>query len=203
MSEDEFAEPRAIASLIDGLSCPWGIGGGWAIDLFLGTKTRDHSDVDVAILRRDQALVRGRLGENWTFDVVIPPVSSVNRRQWVSGEYLEPPLHEIHGRSNAQLIELLLNEAEGEDWVFRRDSRVRRPLASVFLPSAVGMPAIAPDVALLFKAKDPRDHDVADLRAAMPKLTGEQVEWLRDAVLTAHPASRFAEMLARRAPSRS
>jgi hypothetical protein len=30
---------------------PWGVGGGWAIDLFIGRKTRPHANVDIAILR--------------------------------------------------------------------------------------------------------------------------------------------------------
>ncbi len=40
---------------------PWWIAGGWAIDLHLGHQSREHGDLDVLVLRRDQALVREHL----------------------------------------------------------------------------------------------------------------------------------------------
>ena len=39
------------------------IAGGWAIDLFLGRQTRPHHDLDIQILRRDQAALRGLLAD--------------------------------------------------------------------------------------------------------------------------------------------
>ena len=46
--------PPAKAAAI--APAPWFIAGGWAIDLFLGRKTREHADVDFALSRLDQDL---------------------------------------------------------------------------------------------------------------------------------------------------
>ncbi|HEX5563842.1 MAG TPA: hypothetical protein VFX34_02680, partial [Sporosarcina sp.] len=45
---------------------PWGVAGGWAIDLFLGNQTREHSDIEIAILREDQHRMKNSLAD-WSF----------------------------------------------------------------------------------------------------------------------------------------
>ena len=47
-------QPKEVARFFSTLTVPWWIAGGWALDLFLGEQTRDHEDIDVQILRRDQ-----------------------------------------------------------------------------------------------------------------------------------------------------
>ena len=47
------------------MAAPWWVAGGWAIDLTLGHQTRKHEDLDVLVLRRDQAWVREEL-LGWT-----------------------------------------------------------------------------------------------------------------------------------------
>jgi hypothetical protein len=37
-----------------GFDAPWWIAGGWALDLWIGSESRPHRDLDVAILRGDQ-----------------------------------------------------------------------------------------------------------------------------------------------------
>lgn len=56
---------------MEGFSRPWFVAGGWAIDLFLDRVTREHSDIEIAVLREDQlALQRHLVG--WQFTKVIP-----------------------------------------------------------------------------------------------------------------------------------
>jgi Aminoglycoside-2''-adenylyltransferase len=50
---------HAVGSLLSGLTVPWWITGGWAIDLAVGHVTRDHSDVNVMMLERDEHALRG------------------------------------------------------------------------------------------------------------------------------------------------
>lgn len=50
--------PEQVAELFSDLPEKWWIAGGWAIDLFLGEQTREHEDVDVAILRKDEVAFR-------------------------------------------------------------------------------------------------------------------------------------------------
>jgi hypothetical protein len=51
-----------VAALMHGFNAPWGIAGGWALDLFVGRESRAHADIDVALLRRDQQRLRALLG---------------------------------------------------------------------------------------------------------------------------------------------
>ncbi len=50
---------HAVGSLLYGLTVPWWITGGWAIDLAAGHVTRDHADVNVMMLERDGHALRG------------------------------------------------------------------------------------------------------------------------------------------------
>ena len=56
--------PAQVSRLFYGERKPWWIAGGWAIDLFLGKVTREHEDVDVAILRIDEKAFRTYL-KSW------------------------------------------------------------------------------------------------------------------------------------------
>jgi len=89
-------------------------------------------------------------------------------------------------------FELLLNERDGDDWVFRRDARVRRPAWALDDVTAEGIPFLPPEVVFLFKAKrdEPRDRD--DLRATLPRMGAARRRWLRDALDVAHPGHAWA-----------
>ena len=45
--------PEDVRSELRDLHCPWWICGGWAIDLWLGHRTRDHADTDIGCFRPD------------------------------------------------------------------------------------------------------------------------------------------------------
>jgi Aminoglycoside-2''-adenylyltransferase len=57
-----FGPVHAVGSLLSGLAVPWWITGGWAIDLAVGHVTRDHADVNVMMLERDEHALRGLTG---------------------------------------------------------------------------------------------------------------------------------------------
>jgi Aminoglycoside-2''-adenylyltransferase len=191
-----FDEPLRIAGLLEGIDATWWIAGGWAIDLALGRVTRTHSDVDVADLRRDQATLPNHLGARWSFLVVVPRSGALVRRPWENGERLKLPLQEVHAeRGSWERVELLLQEASGGQWVYRRDARIRRPLSQIGGQSRYEIPAFAPEIALLYKAKAPRPRDVADLMASLPTLESDRLGWLRGAIELAHPDSPFLASL--------
>lgn len=161
-----------------GYAAPWAIAGGWAIDLALGSVSRVHADVDLAVFRDDQRVLREHLAEwRWEYvdDGVLVP--------WGKDQWLALPVHELYATSaGGSRIEILLNERDGDDWLFRRDPRVRLPLVRAIVTSASGLPAFAPEVALLYKSKDPRATDEADFAAAVPRLDASARQWLRDAL---------------------
>jgi hypothetical protein len=171
---------RALAPMVD-CPAPWWVVGGWAIDLFLGRITRAHHDVDIAILRRDQMAVQQHL-TGWSLRWV-EPRSGGQFHPWQPGEQLPWPVHEIHGtHSDGATIELLLNEAVDEIWHFRRDQRIARPLARVGRATAQGIPFLAPEVVLLYKAQENRLLDQADFTNVRDALDPEQRSWLAEAL---------------------
>jgi hypothetical protein len=177
------------------LRTEWFVAGGWAIDLFLGERTRDHEDVDIAIARDQQSLAR-RLMPGWNYQKVVPRGEGLVREHWPEDEWLSLPVHEIHAESaGGSHLEFLLLERHGDDWVYRRDSRVTLPWRQLAVRSGLGVTALAPEVVLLFKAKGRRERDQADFDVALPRLNGRRRVWLRVALEVAHPEHRWINAL--------
>jgi hypothetical protein len=191
MEPSPLTDPAAVAALMAGFPAPWCMAGGWAIDLFLGRETRPHPDVDVAVFRADQAALRAHLPD-WLFRKAVGGALV----EWPEGERLELPVHEVHARSpSGASLEFLLNERAGDDWVFRRDARIRCPADRVIARDAAGVPYLCPAVVLLYKAKAPRPADEQDFDSVRAALPAAQREWLRDALAAAHPDHAWLDRL--------
>lgn len=177
--------PHEAAKLLDRLAAPWWIAGGWAIDLFMGRRTRDHEDLDVGVLLRDQLAVQAAL-PGWDLHSAGGGVL----RPWPPGEDLPLDVHDVWCRpapDEPWALQFTLNEAEGEDWLFRRDPGVRRPLGEIVLRDRDGLPFLAPEVQLLFKSKQPRPKDEADFAAVLPYLDEGRRGWLAEALARVQP----------------
>jgi len=183
-NEIEGADLFRAAKIMHGFRGRWGIAGGWAIDLFVGRQTRPHADIDVAILRDDQAHLRDRLT-----DARVEKVVDGQLVRWDPAERLELPIHEIHATwPDGFHLELLLNEwdsASGE-WIFRRDPRIRCPVDTAFAMGR-GLPRLAPEVVLLYKSKGSEAKDDADFAAAFGLMAPELRQWLSYALTMTRP----------------
>ena len=162
-----------------------GGGGGYAIELAAGRPVRGHDDIDVLILRRDQAGVLRALSlwELWAAD---PPG---HLRPWVPGEILPAAVHDVWCRPRGRgtwHLQLMLDESEGDQWVSRHSPCIRLPIADLGCRSPDGIPYLAPEVQLLYKARAPRSKDEVDLEAALPLLSPRQRAWLAAALRTAY-----------------
>ena len=185
----EKLSPLALRGLLRNLGVPWWVAGGWAIDLFLGHETRDHRDIDVALLRRDQAGLVSRL-PGWEFRYV---TAHDTHAPW-HGEQLALPIHGIWARrsgapAGAWTCEFLLNEATRWEWVYRRHDAVRRPLSEIG-SDRDGVPYLRPEIVLLFKSTDLSTTNEADFAAALPVLDPAARRWLArslDACRPGHP----------------
>ena len=71
----------------------WGLGGGYAVEQFLGASIRDHDDVDIVIFRDEQIAAQQYLA-GWELYAADPPGTL---RQWNAGEYLPFGIHDIWG----------------------------------------------------------------------------------------------------------
>lgn len=65
-------------------------------------------------------------------------------------------------------LQLMLDEAAGEDWIARRDPRIRRPIGSLTAATAQNIPFMTPEVILFYKANAPRTKDVLNLAMVWP-----------------------------------
>jgi len=174
----------------------WWIAGGWAIDLWLGRQSRPHVDLDVAVLRSDQYQVQQHLQHRgWDLRVAVAPGVLA---PWEAGQPLGPGTHAAWcrpGPSSRWAFELLFNDDDGDDWLFRRDHRIRRPLRQLGMTTPSGIPHLRPEVVLLYKAKQQRPSDQADLRVALPRLSLAGREWLADAIDLVHPDHPWTALL--------
>lgn len=178
MNEWKRLEPRDAAELMRGYERPWWVGGGWALDLYLGRSTREHADLDVVVLRDDQLAAREHFAA-WDLHV-----AHEGRLTPWTGERLELPLHTLWARSAEKgpwELELLLMESSDGVWSFRRDPLVTLELSRLGLLRD-GIPYLAPEVPLLYKSKDPRERDDADFAEVLPELGPERRAWLAAAI---------------------
>lgn len=188
--------PERTAKLFQDHPENWWIAGGWATDLFLGEQTREHEDVDVAILRSDEQSFRARL-QDWELWPG-PGNSQLEDNPIALGERLAPDRKVIWCRPSATsqwAFEFLLNKNDGEEWVFKRDDRIRRPIADIGNISPDGIPYLNPEIVLLYKAKNLRGRDEHDFQQVLPKLGDDARSWLGDSLRIVHPDHPWVESL--------
>ncbi len=177
--------PEQAGTLFHSLRAPWWIAGGWALDLFAGRLTRDHADLDVEVLRRDQIEVRRCLA-GWDLHTAANGVL----QPWPPSEPLGDEIQSIWCRptpSAPWALQIMFAETRGGDWVYRRLSTITRPLGEVGLRTPDGLPYLAPEIQLLYKAKSPRPKDDADFSMVLPLLSQAQWRWLARTLTEAHP----------------
>ncbi|MFC7625306.1 nucleotidyltransferase domain-containing protein [Microlunatus sp. GCM10028923] len=180
---DERDLLRAV-SILDGFPGSWWVTGGWAIDLACPAPVRDHSDVDL-LVRDDEAdllwdHLRGR-------DPVIEHPHSRVRRDWRRGDVLTagPDTIVLDGFPGLQI---LVGRFEGDVWIFPRGSgRIRRPVGLMTRYGRHGLPIQAPEVVLLFKARDRLAKNDLDFSAVADLLDDEQRAWLRPVIARRTP----------------
>ena len=177
-----FGPVLDVRSLLSDLTVPYWIAGGWAIDLAVGRVTRDHADVDIMLLERDEHALRTDLTQ-----VDIQLISRDGQpgpwpagRRLLAGPGPGPDRLVLHGRNLPLPAEVLLASAVGASWVYYRGARcISRPLADV-TRRRDGIPFLAPEVVLLFKSRSKSDKDQRDVETAMPVLSAGQRSWLQD-----------------------
>jgi hypothetical protein len=174
-----------VAARFAAITPPWWVAGGYALELAAGRRWREHGDIDVLLLRRDQLAAQQALA-GWQWWAAEP---SGTLRRWLAGQLLPADVHDIWcrpGDDEPWRIQVMLDESDGADWVSRRDRRIRRPIASLGCVSPGGIPYLCPEIQLFYKAKRPRPKDEADFTAVLPLLTGDQRRWLHDAIVQAY-----------------
>jgi hypothetical protein len=176
--------PAEVAHRLTGTTTPWYVAGGWALDLFRGGKTREHGDVEIAVPAARFPEVRTRF-PGYVFDVVgtaqiwenaTPEALAATHQTWLrdpaTGNYLLDVFREPH---------------DGDTWICRRDETIRLPYADIIRHTPDGIPYLAPELVLLFKAKHARPKDQADFDGTVPHLTPAQRGTLAELLARVHP----------------
>ncbi|MFD5087186.1 nucleotidyltransferase domain-containing protein [Kitasatospora sp. NPDC058406] len=175
--------PTEVAARLAGVSAPWCVAGGWAVDLFRGERTRRHDDLEIAVPAARFPEIRARF-DAFAFDVVAsgrlweltPEVAGLSHQTWLrdpaTGDFLVDVFREPH---------------DGPTWICRRDPSIRLPYTAVVRRTVDGIPYLAPELALLFKAKAARPKDRHDFAGALPLMDGAQRQTLAALLTRVHP----------------
>jgi Aminoglycoside-2''-adenylyltransferase len=180
--------PIEVAHHLTGIATPWCVAAGWALDLFRGTQTRKHGDIEIAIPAARFAEVRDRF-PTFAFDAVssgriwenaAPEVLAATHQTWLrdpaTGNYLLDVFREPH---------------DGDTWICRRDETIRLPYGDIIHHTPDGIPYLAPELVLLFKAKHARPKDQTDFDDTVPHMTARQRETLAELLARVHPNHRW------------
>src|SRR5262249_44254684 len=156
-----------------------------------------HADVEIGVYRRDQReLYRHMRG--WSLDKAVQGTDGGQWVRWEPDEDLRLPVHQVRAQRadvECREIEFFLNERSETDWLSRRHPGLTRALDRVAVMSSLGIPILAPEIQLLFKAKQTREKDQADFDRVIPLLNSMQRNWLADALRTYHADHRWLKAL--------
>lgn len=188
-------DPVEVRRLFADYGRPWWIAGGWAIDMSLGRKTREHQDVDVAVRRADQLAVQSRLRgwELFLANVVLTP--------WLPGEEAPSDTCDVWCRpagSTSWAFQLMLDPSTDDTWICRRNPTITRPMSAAVRRTGDGIPFLAPELQLLMKAKRCEGRDEADFANVADTLDDEARAWLARALERIHPGHHWLDALAAR-----
>ncbi|MFF6875673.1 nucleotidyltransferase domain-containing protein [Streptomyces sp. NPDC012474] len=176
--------PSEVAQQLAGIGTPWCVAAGWALDLFRGRQTRAHGDMEIAIPAASFPEVRyrfpgyvfdaagsGRIWEDATPEVLVA-VHQTWLRDPATGNYLLDVFREPH---------------DGDTWICRRDERIRLPYSDIIHHTQDGIPHLAPELVLLFKAKHARRKDQSDFDETVPHMSPAQRSTLAELLDRVHP----------------
>jgi len=156
--------PSEVARRLAGVAAPWCVAAGWALELFRGTRTREHGDIEIAIPAATY--------QTWLRDPR-------------SGDYLLDVFREPH---------------DGEAWICRHDDTIRLPYSEIIQRTSDGIPYLAPELVLLFKAKHVRPKDQSDFDETIPYLSRTQLTALAGFLARPYPRHHWLDRLDRLDP---
>ena len=81
---------------------------------------------------------------------------------------------------------MIMDEIEGA-WVYRKNHKINSPKTSVFSCFKDDVPALKPEIQLLYKSKNPREKDELDFSKTIPTLEKDQRRWLSDCLQLCYP----------------
>ena len=167
---------------MDKFGYPWFVAGGWAIDLFLNRETRVHEDIEIGIFRKNQMQLYKYFGNQKKYFIDNRNKFGKHEKHEWNKEYLQLPIHELYSRCDGLEIEILLNERENEQWIYRRNNKVRLDIEKAILFNVDKIPFLSPEIVILYKSKDIREKDITDINNTIGSMNKAQISWLIDSI---------------------
>lgn len=168
----------------------WCVAGGWAIDFYLNKVTREHEDFEIILLRADQDLYFPKLKSHCPQKIFTgegePKLINWNG-ELIEDEVIQLRLNAVHSSEGLKEFDILLTPSQDSEWICRRDESIKISLDSVRIFTISGIPVLAPDLVLLFKAKYLRDKDRNDFKSVLPSLDDELKKRLKNNLVKIHP----------------
>jgi hypothetical protein len=175
--------PSEAAERLAGVATPWCVAAGWAVDLHVGRPTREHSDLEIAVPSAGFGEIAGRFPELAFYAAGDGQVAPATPTAMAS-------VHQTWAWDTAAEVwrfDVFREPHDGDLWISRRNKTLIRPYAEIVRTSNEGIPYLAPEVVLLFKAKHRRAKDETDYAVLSPLLTTTERAWLNGALEVVHP----------------
>jgi len=190
---------------------PWAVCGGFALDLFLNKNIRTHSDIDICVFERDRdCVLQYMLDADWTVyefrgqgkvRLLGANTPSDPGRNFMclkddcdivkfypceeDGQLYHQFFHT--GMKKFYYLEFLFNRVHGEYLVLDQEKGLRRKLSQAILVRN-GIPYLAPEIALLYKASNAEKTDYQfDFEQVFPHLSDNQKAWFVHGLKTLYP----------------
>ncbi|WP_163508450.1 hypothetical protein [Fodinicola acaciae] len=183
--------PAEVADRLAGVATPWYVAAGWSIELFTG-RLRRHDDLEIAVPAAGFAELRERFAGcalDAPIDGRVFPDATEDELARTHQTWVRDP------ETGHYLVDIFREPHDADTWICRRDERIRRPYADIIRHTPDGVPYLAAEVALLFKAKATRPKDDDDFAAALPLLTAKQRETLAGWLDLVHPGHPWRAQL--------
>lgn len=179
----ESWHPRTVAQRLGGVTVSWYVAGGWALDLFRGEQSREHADLEIAVPSTRFAEIAERFDECDFYvvgngEAVAPTAAAMSTYHQTWG---------LSRHSGRWCLDIFREPHDGDLWICRRDDAIRRAYAEIIQHDADGIPYLAPEYVLLFKAKSDREKDRADLDGVLPLLKADRRRRLSELLDRLHP----------------
>lgn len=199
------------SSFLSNLNVLWAFCGGYALDLFLDREIRKHGDIDICVFEEDRNRIQNYMMSNeWTVyqflgggrvrSLGIGDKSAPNRNLMCVKEGCDLvkffPSEEggvfgyefYHtGIERLDYLEFLFNHAQDDRFIFNRELNLTRDMQKAFLYHN-GLPYIAPELALLYKASNADDPAYQyDYEMTISHLNDEQLCWFQDGLEKLYP----------------
>ncbi|PIK74688.1 nucleotidyltransferase domain-containing protein [Methylobacterium frigidaeris] len=168
---------------------PWYVAGGWALDVWHGRQTREHEDLEFAVIRNDADHFRAILNELDFFTVKNGTI-----------EYLHPSadlpsdVWQLWGgdmRQGCWRVDMMMEPGTRDLWIYKHDQTIQMARPDAVRVGTTGIPYLAPINVMLFKAKHRREKDQIDFDLSRSKFSFDEKRRLAIWLDKLHPGHEW------------